>query len=156
APSRPGPGTARGSRRPAPGTARRIRPGSAARPAATAPETTRAVARPDRARTRDWFRSWPELLDTTWKGRQDLLEPVQSPDVPLTGRRLLEMQLAGDLGVGQFLEMPQHQDLAIQRVHGVEGLLQPHLPLGADRRHAGAGVAAQELSRQGRRGRLGP
>ena len=65
-------------------------------------------------------------------------------------------QLAGDLGVGQLLEMPQDQDLAVERVHGVEGLLQPPLPLGADRGDAGAGVAAQELRRQGRRGRLRP
>ena len=58
----------------------------------------------------------------------------------------LELELAGDLGVGQLLEMPEDEDFAVQRVHGVEGLLQPTLPLGADRGHAGAGVAAQELA----------
>src|SRR4029077_17286091 len=128
APSRPEPGTARGSHRPGRGNARRIPRGWAARPAATAPGTTPAVARPDRAQTREGFRSWPELLKTARKGRQDLLEPVPRPNAPLAGRRFLEMQLAVDLGVGQFLEMPEDQALAIHRVHRVEGFLQSPLP----------------------------
>ena len=54
----------------------------------------------------------------------------------------------------QVLKVPQDQDFAVEGVHGVECLLQPLLPLGADRGHAGAGVAAQELGRQGGRARL--
>jgi hypothetical protein len=51
--------------------------------------------------------------------------------------------------------MPEDQDLAIERVHRVEGLLQPPLPLGADHGDAGPGVAAQKLRRQRHRGDLG-
>ena len=45
--------------------------------------------------------------------------------------------------------MPQDEDLAVDRVHAVEGLLEPDLPLGPDRRLAGAGQLAQEPGGQG-------
>ena len=79
----------------------------------------------------------------------------EGPDVALGGRRLLEAQHAGGLGVAQLLEVAQGQDLAVERVHAVERLLEADAPLGADGRLAGAGVAAQELRRQGGGGRRG-
>ena len=58
----------------------------------------------------------------------------------------------GGLGGGELLEVPQRQHLAVERVHGVQGLLEPELDLGPDGFLAGPGQIAQELGRQRRRG----
>ena len=82
------------------------------------------------------------------------LAAAPGSQVPLAGRRFLDAQDLGGLGVGQVLEVPQGQDLAVERVHPVEGLLEAELPLGADRGLARPADAAQELRGQSRRGRL--
>src|SRR5262249_26597130 len=51
--------------------------------------------------------------------------------------------------------MPQDEDLAVERVHAVERLLEPDLALGPDRRLAGAGLLAQQPGGQGPRARAG-
>jgi hypothetical protein len=65
------------------------------------------------------------------------------------------LQGPGCLAVAQLLEVPQGQDLAVQRIHGIEGGLDADLPLGAGGRFTGLGQVAQQPRRQGRAGGLG-
>ena len=53
-----------------------------------------------------------------------LLEPTERADVPLAGGRLLEAQGQRRLGVRQLLEVAEDQHLAVERVEGVERLLE--------------------------------
>ena len=76
------------------------------------------------------------------------LKPLEGPDVPLAGRRDLQAQDLGHLGVGQLLEMPQGDDLPVERIHAVEGGLDLDLDLGPRERLARRGVMAQQLGRQ--------
>ena len=78
---------------------------------------------------------------------QSGLEPLEGPDVPLAGRRV-QLQDLGHLGVGQLLEMPQGDDLAVDRLHPVEGGLDLDLDLGPRDRLAGRSVMAEQLGRQ--------
>ncbi len=58
------------------------------------------------------------------------LKPLEGPDVPFAGSRTFQAQYLGNLGVGQFLEMPQRDDLAVDRLHIVERGLDLDLNLG--------------------------
>ena len=91
----------------------------------------------------------PSSATPPGQGGQDLLEPLQRPGVALARRRLLQAQGRGGVAVGHLLVVPQDQDLAVERVHAVERLLEPELPLGPHRRLAGAGQLAQEPGGQG-------
>ena len=102
-----------------------------------------------RLRTRSMLeRTSYKLLSQSRDRRQDLLEPLQRPDVTVAGRRLGQAEHLRGLVVGEVLEMPQGQDLAVDRVHAVERLLDDQLVLGPDRGLAGAGHLAQELGGQ--------
>jgi hypothetical protein len=52
-----------------------------------------------------------------------LLQARQRADVALGGGRLADVEHPGRLGVGQLLEVPQREDLPVERVEGVERLL---------------------------------
>src|SRR5262249_37638420 len=56
---------------------------------------------------------------------QDGLEPCHCTDVAVAGGRLGQAEHLGDLGVAQLLEVTQGDDLAVDRVHAVERLLEP-------------------------------
>ncbi len=55
--------------------------------------------------------------------REDVGEPLEGADVPVAGRGLLEAEDGGRLAVAELLEVPEHQHLAVDRVHGVEDVL---------------------------------
>ena len=61
----------------------------------------------------------------------------------------------GDLAVAELLEMAQGQDLAVERLHGVEHLLELQLHLGAAGGAGGRGEPAQQHLGQRGRVRLG-
>src|SRR5437762_572296 len=54
---------------------------------------------------------------------QGVLQSFQGADVAIAGGRLLQPEHLGRFVVGQLLEVPQRQDFAIERVHGVEHFL---------------------------------
>jgi hypothetical protein len=85
------------------------------------------------------------FLRAKWPG----FEPLQRPGVALARRRFIQAQGRGGVAVGHLLVVPQHKDLAVERVHAVERLLEPDLALGPHRRLAGAGQLAQEPGGQG-------
>ena len=58
----------------------------------------------------------------------------------------------GRFGVGQFLEVPQGQDLPVERVEGIQGVLDPEQALGPDGGLGGGRVLAEQVGRQGGRG----
>src|SRR5207237_9298406 len=64
---------------------------------------------------------------------RSVLEAFQGADVALGRGRLADAEYPGGLGVGQFLEVSQRQDLPVERVEGVERRLEPQQPLGPDR-----------------------
>src|SRR5262245_44543605 len=68
-------------------------------------------------------------LEETRHRREDVGEPLEGADVSIAGRGLLQAQDRGSLAVVELLEVPQHKDLAVDRVHRVEDILQaePHL-----------------------------
>ena len=78
------------------------------------------------------------------------MEPCQGPDIPIAGRGLGQREDLGRLAVAQLLEVPQYDDLAVDRIHAVERLLEPEPLLGPDGRLAGGGAAVQELGRHRR------
>src|SRR3954452_13078762 len=75
---------------------------------------------------------------------EDLLEPLQGADVAVAGGRLRDAERPGGLRVGELLEVPQGQDLAVELVHAVERLLEADLQLDPGRRMAGRGLLADE------------
>jgi hypothetical protein len=83
---------------------------------------------------------------------EDRLEPPDGPQVAFTGRGRLDAEHGRRLDVVQFLEVAQHHDLAVDRVHAVERLLQPEPQLRPDRGRGRRGQAREVLLRQ-RRGR---
>ena len=95
----------------------------------------------------------PESSIGSERGREDLLEPAQGTDVALAGRGLVQAEHGGRLVVVQLLEVTERQDLAIDRVHGVERLLHLDLDLGPDGGPARRGQSAEELG--GQRARVG-
>src|SRR5690348_16506568 len=68
--------------------------------------------------------------------RQDVLESHQGAGVTLARRRLVEAEDRRGLAVGELLVVPQGQDFAVDRVEAVQGLLEPDLAFGPDRRLA--------------------
>src|SRR5215472_8346101 len=92
-----------------------------------------------------------ETLRPAGPGGEDLFETLEGADIALGGGRLLNAEYLSRFGGGQLLEGPQRQDLSIQRVEGVERLLQAEEAFGANRRLGGRSVFAQQLGRQGRR-----
>ena len=66
----------------------------------------------------------------------------------LAGRRGLQAEHVRGFRVGQLLEVPEGDDLAVDRVHAVKGGLQLQLDLGPLDRLAGRGHPAQELRGQ--------
>src|SRR5262245_47558702 len=50
-------------------------------------------------------------------GREDVPQSFERPDVAVARRRLLDAEHRRRLVVAQFLEVAQHQDLAVKRVH---------------------------------------
>src|SRR5262249_59092513 len=92
----------------------------------------RAVVGSVRPVPRDGATSEP--LPQAGDGREDLLEPLQGPDVAVARRRLAQAEHLRGLVVGQVLEVAEGQDLAVDRVHVVERLLDDQLVLDADGR----------------------
>ena len=80
--------------------------------------------------------------------REDNPQALQGPDVANAGGLLLNAQHFGDLAIAQFLEMPQRQDLAVQRVHGRDDLFHLFERFRAGCRLAGRGHVAHQLRRQ--------
>src|SRR5262245_35283268 len=78
------------------------------------------------------------------EGSENLLEPLEGPDVAVARGCLRQPQNGRGLGVGQLLEVSQGEDLAVERVHAVEGFLKAQLPLGADGGLCGTGESAEE------------
>ena len=62
---------------------------------------------------------------------QDLFEPFQGAEIPLGPGFLTDSQHFGRLGAAELLEVPQRQDLAVDRVERIQGLLDAEQPLGA-------------------------
>ena len=60
------------------------------------------------------------------------------------GRLLLDPEHAGRLDGRKLLEMTERQHLAVERIHGVQGLLEPELQLEAGRLLARPGEVAQQ------------
>ena len=83
------------------------------------------------------------------------LSRFEGADVAFGGRRFAEPQHSGAFPVGELLEVPQRHDFAVERVHAVEGLFQPDLPLGPDGRLAGPGIVTEKLRGQSGGGCLG-
>ena len=106
-----------------------------------------SAARRGRRSTRPWSIS----LGGRLQGGEHVLEPLQGADVPLGRGRLLDPEHLGGLGVGQLLEVPQRQDLPVERVEGVERLLEPQQPLGPDGRLGRGRLLARAGGRPGRR-----
>src|SRR5206468_1551663 len=79
--------------------------------------------------------------------RERDLKPLEGPDVSLAGRRDLQAQHIGHLGVAQLFEMPQGDDLPVDRIHAIERRLDLDLNFRPRYRGAGRGVAAQQLGR---------
>src|SRR5262249_9495274 len=116
---------------------------TAVRRRGSGPGTTRRSGPEDRHPNPDG--SWSQLPWAPRPGRQDVFEPLEGAQVALGGGRLANPQDLSALDVGQLLEVPQGHDLAVDRLHRLQGLHEAELPLGADGRLAGTGVAAQEL-----------
>ncbi len=60
---------------------------------------------------------------------QDRPQPPQRPEMPHPGRGVAEPQHPGGLSVGELLEMPEQDDLAIVVVQQAEGLVEPAFQL---------------------------
>ena len=60
---------------------------------------------------------------------EQVLKPLEGPDIPLACRRYLQAQDLGDLGVAQLFEMSQGDDLPVDRLHAVESGLDLDLDL---------------------------
>ena len=60
-----------------------------------------------------------------------ILQSLQRAEVTAAGRRFVDPERTGDLGVIQLFEMAQREDLAIDRVHAVQDFLhsEPRLRL---------------------------
>src|SRR5262249_17951268 len=63
--------------------------------------------------------------------REDPRHALERADVRLAGLGLGDAQHGGGLVVGELLAVAEGQDLAIERVHGIERLLEQQLLLGA-------------------------
>ena len=74
--------------------------------------------------------------------------PLDRPQVAAARAGLGEAQDLGDLGRAELLEVLQGQDLAVDRVHAVERLLDEQAGLGLDGRLRRRGQRAQQLGRQ--------
>src|SRR5262249_29155431 len=141
-----GRGRTRGSPGPARGGVRRIPPARGARRGGRGRGTTRPRARTGPVRI---LRSRLDLPKASGQALDDLLELLDRPYVAFAGRRLLDVEDLGGLGVAELLEMTQGEDLAVERVHGGQGFLEQALAFGADGGHAGLGVVAEQLGGQG-------
>src|SRR5262249_17967889 len=64
------------------------------------------------------------VVEKTRETGEDVAQPLQGPDVAVAGGGLLQAEHLRRLVVGQLLEVPQHQHLAVDRVEGVEDLLE--------------------------------
>ena len=93
-------------------------------------------------------RDHPGVIEHPERGRADLLEPPQGPDIAVAGRGLVDAQHGGRLAVVELLEVAEGQDLAVDRVHGVERLLDLDLDLGPDGGPARRRQSAEELGGQ--------
>ena len=69
----------------------------------------------------------------------------------LACRRLLQPECCCGVAIGHLLVVPQHEDLAVERVHAIERCLKPDPAFGANRRAAGAGQFAHQPGGQGTR-----
>src|ERR1700735_5432160 len=65
------------------------------------------------------FRVDSKLAKSAAHIRQDVLEPDQSPRVALAGGRFVEAKHLRGLSVGKLLEVPQGEDLTVDRVEVV-------------------------------------
>src|SRR5262245_36189962 len=76
--------------------------------------------------SRSW--SWQALTWALPLG-DGLLEPLQGAQMAVARGRGLEAEHLGGLLVAQHLEVAEDEDLAVDGVHGVEGLLNAELGL---------------------------
>src|SRR5579864_978593 len=56
--------------------------------------------------------------------REDQCNPFRCPDVGLAGLGLRDAEDGGGLVVGELLAVAEREDLAVERVHGIQGLLE--------------------------------
>ncbi len=103
-PSGAGPGTGCESAPPTRDTCRCIRSTTAVRPGGIAPGMPRPDRRPGRSRNSP--RSWPQSLQPARCASQDLSEPFQGSEIPLSGGGIRNAEHLRDLGAVQLLEVP--------------------------------------------------
>ena len=72
----------------------------------------------------------------------------QGPDVPLARRRLVQPQRQGHFPIAHLLEVTQGQHFPIERLHGVDGILQDLGDLYPGHLLAGRGHVRDEAARQ--------
>ena len=58
-------------------------------------------------------------IEQAGNGGQGRLQPFEGADVAFAGGGCLDAQDRGRVGVAQFLEVPQRQDLAVDRVQAI-------------------------------------
>jgi len=92
-----------------------------------------------------------QALQASRQGGEDLLEPVQSPEVALGRGLFFDVEHAGGLGAGEFFEMTQGQDFAVDGVERVQRFLEAQHPFRPHDRLGGRSVLAEDLHRQRRR-----
>ena len=76
--------------------------------------------------------------------REAVLEPFECGDVAVACRGLADREHLRRLVVVQLLEVPKREDLPIDRVHRVRGLLHPELELRSLYGPRGRGQPAQK------------
>src|SRR5262249_9625626 len=99
-------------------------------------------------------RDGPSAAQETGDALQGVFQPLDGAQVTGARRRLLDPQRRSRLAVAQLLEVPERQDLAVDRVHGVEHLLEPNLQFGPPGRVCRRGEAPDQHRGQGDRRRL--
>src|SRR5262249_15167748 len=62
----------------------------------------------------------PVLVKKPRSGLEHVAQALQGTNMPIAGGRGLDAEYLGGLVVGEFLEVPQGQDLAVDRVQGVD------------------------------------
>src|SRR5262249_12054906 len=66
----------------------------------------------------------PVLVKEPRGGLEHAAQALQRSNMPIAGGRGLDAEHLRGLVVGEFLEMPEGQDLPVDRVQGVDGLLE--------------------------------
>src|SRR5262249_16804045 len=73
----------------------------------------------------------PVLVKEPRGSLEHVAQALQGTNMPIAGGRGLDAEHLGGLVIGELLEMPQGQDLPVDRVQGVDGFLKDELHLGA-------------------------